>query len=471
MRLLGTGRRALPGRRLRDRRGDDGGGRARLVGCRRRRLRRAAGRRAGARASTSSRAARTRFRSRTSRSTPRSRSGRTPTSATSGRPSPRSRASSAPVRRSSTSAAIPASSGRIRPSSHAQGTPTFHPGYRPSRRYDGSAPGVGDPDGLRARVDSRHLTLADFITAFAAAGLRIDRFEELERPRLSVPRRPAGAAMSVAASWADLLEGEELAHLEEVPARDAILAPLPDALHPRVREALEAQGIDALYAHQARGLGRGRARRALRRHHRHRLREDARLQPARARRARARAEAARALPLPDEGAGAGPGCARSARSGCPSCAPRSTTATRAAERRWQVRKWANLILTNPDMLHVGVLPHHDRWGDVLSNLALRRSSTRRTSTAACSARTSPTCCGGCGGSRASTAPSRSSCSPPRRSPTRASWRTRLLGVDADRDRRRRRPARRADGRALEPAADRRGARASAPVGARRGARS
>src|SRR5205814_4247578 len=23
---------------------------------------------------------------------------------------------------------------------------------------------------------------------------------------------------------------------------------------------------------------------------------------------------------------------------------------------------------NPDMLHVGVLPHHDRWGDVLSNL-------------------------------------------------------------------------------------------------------
>ncbi len=38
------------------------------------------------------------------------------------------------------------------------------------------------------------------------------------------------------------------------------------------------------------------------------------------------------------------------------------------ERRWQIRKWANAILTNPDMLHVGVLPHHDRWGDVLHNL-------------------------------------------------------------------------------------------------------
>ena len=62
---------------------------------------------------------------------------------------------------------------------HAEGTPTFHPGYRPSRRYDRSAPGVGDPEGLRARVDSKHLTLADFITAFATAGLRIERFEEL----------------------------------------------------------------------------------------------------------------------------------------------------------------------------------------------------------------------------------------------------------------------------------------------------
>src|SRR5205823_4324712 len=39
-----------------------------------------------------------------------------------------------------------------------------------------------------------------------------------------------------------------------------------------------------------------------------------------------------------------------------------------AEKRWQIRKWANAILSNPDMLHVGVLPHHDRWGDVFANL-------------------------------------------------------------------------------------------------------
>ncbi len=38
------------------------------------------------------------------------------------------------------------------------------------------------------------------------------------------------------------------------------------------------------------------------------------------------------------------------------------------EQRAHVRRSANAILTNPDMLHLGVLPHHDRWGDVLHNL-------------------------------------------------------------------------------------------------------
>jgi DEAD/DEAH box helicase domain-containing protein len=38
------------------------------------------------------------------------------------------------------------------------------------------------------------------------------------------------------------------------------------------------------------------------------------------------------------------------------------------ERRRDIRRSANVILSNPDMLHVGVLPHHDRWGDVLHNL-------------------------------------------------------------------------------------------------------
>src|SRR3954454_3671968 len=39
------------------------------------------------------------------------------------------------------------------------------------------------------------------------------------------------------------------------------------------------------------------------------------------------------------------------------------------EERRAIRQRSNLILTNPDMLHVGVLPHHRNWGDVLANLA------------------------------------------------------------------------------------------------------
>jgi DEAD/DEAH box helicase domain-containing protein len=39
------------------------------------------------------------------------------------------------------------------------------------------------------------------------------------------------------------------------------------------------------------------------------------------------------------------------------------------EERRAIRQRSNLILTNPDMLNVGVMPHHRQWGDVLANLA------------------------------------------------------------------------------------------------------
>jgi len=39
------------------------------------------------------------------------------------------------------------------------------------------------------------------------------------------------------------------------------------------------------------------------------------------------------------------------------------------DQRTQIRRRANLVLTNPDMLHVGVLPHHSAWGDFFANLA------------------------------------------------------------------------------------------------------
>ena len=61
----------------------------------------------------------------------------------------------------------------------AEGVPELHRGYRPSRRYDSSAPGVANPEGLRARIDSAHLPLDVFLNAFLEAGFRVERLEEL----------------------------------------------------------------------------------------------------------------------------------------------------------------------------------------------------------------------------------------------------------------------------------------------------
>src|SRR5215211_2064267 len=40
------------------------------------------------------------------------------------------------------------------------------------------------------------------------------------------------------------------------------------------------------------------------------------------------------------------------------------------EQRLQIRRRANLVLTNPDMLHVGILPNHRAWADLFANLAV-----------------------------------------------------------------------------------------------------
>src|SRR5919108_201863 len=40
------------------------------------------------------------------------------------------------------------------------------------------------------------------------------------------------------------------------------------------------------------------------------------------------------------------------------------------EQRAQLRRRANVILTNPDMLHLGILPNHRAWADAFANLAV-----------------------------------------------------------------------------------------------------
>jgi DEAD/DEAH box helicase domain-containing protein len=167
--------------------------------------------------------------------------------------------------------------------------------------------------------------------------------------------------------WTDLLQGDELAHLTTAPAVEARTAPLPGSVDSRVREALARQGIERLYTHQAAaweaaqrgehvvvttGTASGKTlafnlpvldtlaaepkNRALYLYPTKALAQD---------QARALGELA---------------------------APRVRAAIydgdTPQERRWQIRKWANLVLTNPDMLHIGILPRHDLWADVLHNL-------------------------------------------------------------------------------------------------------
>ena len=47
--------------------------------------------------------------------------------------------------------------------------------------------------------------------------------------------------------------GERLTHVEVLPPRQATYAAWPDWVHPAVREALSARGLDRLWAHQAAG--------------------------------------------------------------------------------------------------------------------------------------------------------------------------------------------------------------------------
>jgi DEAD/DEAH box helicase domain-containing protein len=167
-----------------------------------------------------------------------------------------------------------------------------------------------------------------------------------------------------ATAWDELLDGEEVAHVSTEPARTPRLVSLPDALDERVRERLEH---DSLYAHQrdawdaaARGehviVTTGTASGKT-------LAFNLPVLDALAREPKNRA-----LYLYPTKALAQDQLRSLQELNAPNVRAAIYDGDTEADRRWQIRKWANLVLTNPDMLHVGVLPHHDRWGDVLQNL-------------------------------------------------------------------------------------------------------
>jgi DEAD/DEAH box helicase domain-containing protein len=152
-------------------------------------------------------------------------------------------------------------------------------------------------------------------------------------------------------------------------ARDPDLRPVPHDLHPLVRDALAARGIDSLYGHQAEafdavadgpfvvttGTASGKSlcfqlptldvmctdahARALYLYPTKALAQD-------------QARALHAFGLSKQ------------------VRPAIYDGDTPREQRTQIRRRANVVLTNPDMLHVGILPHHREWGTFLSNLAV-----------------------------------------------------------------------------------------------------
>jgi DEAD/DEAH box helicase domain-containing protein len=168
-------------------------------------------------------------------------------------------------------------------------------------------------------------------------------------------------------SWADLLAEEEVAYTVAEPARAARVEPLPDDLDPRVASALLGVGVTSLYRHQV------EAWEAARRGENVIVTTGTASGKSLAFNlpvldAIAREPKTRALYLYPTKALAQDQARVLAELRLKGLKPAIYDGDTPPEARWQVRKWSNLVLTNPDMLHVGVLPHHDRWGDVLHNL-------------------------------------------------------------------------------------------------------
>jgi DEAD/DEAH box helicase domain-containing protein len=170
--------------------------------------------------------------------------------------------------------------------------------------------------------------------------------------------------------WTDLLDsarGEQLVRQSRLGARPAELRPVPSEIHPALRDALERTGVTELYSHQAEalesafeghtivttGTASGKSL-AFNLPVLHTLAGD---------------PSARAIYLYPTKALAQDQARKLHELKAPFLRHAIYDGDTPREERRQIRQRSNLILTNPDMLNVGVLPHHRNWGDVLANLA------------------------------------------------------------------------------------------------------
>ncbi|HKP91658.1 MAG TPA: DEAD/DEAH box helicase [Thermoleophilaceae bacterium] len=172
------------------------------------------------------------------------------------------------------------------------------------------------------------------------------------------------------APWEGLVEsgrGEQVVAETRFGARRAATVPVPDDLHPKLLEALGRAGIDELYTHQADALAAAREGHtivttgtasgkslAFNLPVLDTLAHDAR---------------ARALYLYPTKALAQDQARKLSELRAPFLRHAIYDGDTPRDERRPIRGKSNLILTNPDMLHVSTLSQHRQWGDVLANLA------------------------------------------------------------------------------------------------------
>lgn len=153
------------------------------------------------------------------------------------------------------------------------------------------------------------------------------------------------------------------------PPRQGIPADLPRNLDRGLRDVLVASGVERLYSHQLRayelaaaGEGQGVIVTTSTASGKSLAFNLPVLD------AIARDGKARALYLYPTKALAQDQARKLAALGAPNLRPALYDGDTPKQERPAIRRRANLVLTNPDMLHVGVMPHHRGWGDFLSNL-------------------------------------------------------------------------------------------------------
>jgi DEAD/DEAH box helicase domain-containing protein len=173
--------------------------------------------------------------------------------------------------------------------------------------------------------------------------------------------------------WSALLDagradGRLVREAHEGPGRAKLVQPPPE-LHPEVLAALERLGVERLYSHQAESI--------------HRAWEGPTIITTGTASGKSmcfnlptldvlcRDARARALYLyPTKALAQDQARALSTFGLTKRVRPAIYDGDTPREARAEIRKSANVVLTNPDMLHVGILPNHAAWADLFANLAI-----------------------------------------------------------------------------------------------------